>query len=222
MKTQRPKRDLVEIFGYAPDDKSTACRSLWTLGACPFTEAPCVKTNHDKTVVYGVCSVTTKYGDCVVCPNRLYAEGKAVLKRVAQDAFGSLPFYSFQEFVRRRDVAEPCVVALGINSGSEVRVPRLGSMDWVLAKIEDLKLTEYTGIEVQSVDVTGNYRDAWHAYRRLGENDVVPSSEHGMNWANVYKRLIPQILRKSLVYSRSVLVKNGLNFIAPEIVYQRF
>ncbi len=48
MKTQRPKRDLVEIFGYAPDDMSTACRSLWTLGACPFTEAPCVKTNHDK------------------------------------------------------------------------------------------------------------------------------------------------------------------------------
>ena len=222
MKTQRPKRDLVEIFGYAPDDMSTACRSLWTLGACPFTEAPCVKTNHDKTVVYGVCSVTTKYGDCVVCPNRLYADGKAVLKRVAKDAFGSLPFYSYQEFVRRRDVAEPCVVALGINSGNEVRVPQLGSMDWVLARIEELKLTEYTGIEVQSVDVTGNYRDAWHAYRRLEEGDVVPSSEHGMNWANVYKRLIPQILRKSLVYSRSSLVKNGLNFIAPEIVYQRF
>lgn len=109
MKTQRPKRDLVEIFGYAPDDMSTACRSLWTLGACPFTEAPCVKTNHDKTVVYGVCSVTTKYGDCVVCPNRLYADGKAVLKRVAQDAFGSLPFYSYQEFVRRRAVAERVV-----------------------------------------------------------------------------------------------------------------
>ncbi len=95
-------------------------------------------------------------------------------------------------------------------------------MDWVLARIGNLKLTEYTGIEVQSVDITGNYRDAWRSYRRLRENDVVPSSEHGMNWANVYKRLIPQILRKSLVYSRSSLVKNGLNFIVPEIVYQRF
>jgi hypothetical protein len=50
----------------------------------------------------------------------------------------------------------------------------------------------------------------------------VPSSGHGLNWANVHKRLIPQIIRKGLVYSRSNLVTKGLFFIAPDIVYKKF
>ena len=40
MNVQRPQNDIVEIFGYAPNDTSTVCRSLWTLGACPFVETP--------------------------------------------------------------------------------------------------------------------------------------------------------------------------------------
>jgi len=43
-----------------------------------------------------------------------------------------------------------------------------------------------------------------------------------MNWANVHKRLIPQIIRKSLIYSKSSLVENGLYFIVPDIVYKKF
>ena len=45
MNVQRPQNDIVEIFGYAPNDTSTVCRSLWTLGACPFVETPCSKSN---------------------------------------------------------------------------------------------------------------------------------------------------------------------------------
>ncbi len=57
---------------------------------------------------------------------------------------------------------------------------------------------------------------------RTGQKTVIPPSAHGLNWANVHKRLMPQIIRKSLVYSKSSLVKNGLFFIVPEPVYQRF
>lgn len=95
-------------------------------------------------------------------------------------------------------------------------------MDWVLAKVVNQQLVEYTGIEVQSIDITGNYRDNWYAYKNIQEDAVIPKSEHGMNWANVHKRLIPQIIRKSLIYSRSQLVNKGLYFIVPEIVYQKF
>lgn len=52
MNVQRPQNDIVEIFGYAPNDTSTVCRSLWTLGACPFVETPCSKSNHDKTMAF--------------------------------------------------------------------------------------------------------------------------------------------------------------------------
>lgn len=95
-------------------------------------------------------------------------------------------------------------------------------MDWVFARILNGNLVEYTGAEVQSIDITNNYRDNWYAYKNIRPDAVIPRSEHGLNWANVHKRLIPQIIRKSLIYSRSQYVKSGLYFIVPEIVYQKF
>ena len=221
MNVQRPQNDIVEIFGYAPNDTSTVCRSLWTLGACPFVETPCSKSNHDKTIVYGTCSVTTRFGDCVICPNRLYANHFATLKEVSADAFGDVPFYTYQEYIQHRSDPTACVVALGMHSGHEIKLQQSCSMD-VLAKIENARLVEYTGIEVQSIDITNNYRDNWYAYKNISENAIIPRSEHGMNWANVHKRLIPQIIRKSLIYSRSSFVNSGLYFIVPDIVYKKF
>lgn len=222
MIVQRPKNDIVEIFGHAPNDTTETCRSLWNLGACPFVGLPCSKTNHDKTVVYGTCSVTTSFGECVVCPNRLYADDYQTLKTVSEDAFGHLPFFTYQEYVRHRNEAKPCVVALGMHSGHEIKLGKSCSMDWVLAAISGGKLAEYVGIEVQSIDITNNYRDNWYAYRHIRAGAAIPRSEHGMNWANVHKRLIPQLIRKSLIYARSDYVKNGLYFIVPDIVYRKF
>lgn len=109
-----------------------------------------------------------------------------------------------------------------MHSGHEIKLQQSCSMDWVLAKIENARLVEYTGIEVQSIDITNNYRDNWYAYKNISENAIIPRSEHGMNWANVHKRLIPQIIRKSLIYSRSSFVNSGLYFIVPDIVYKKF
>lgn len=221
---QRPKRDIVEIFGYAPDDLSHVSRSLWNLGACPFIEKACTKSNHDQTIVYGTCSVTSSFGDCIICPNRMYEKQYASLKRVSQDAFGSdINFLTYEEFIPLRNEVSECIVALGQTSGREVRLGTSLSMDWVLAKVCQGELLEYAGIEVQSIDITGNYRDNWYAYKNLNSlGTVIPKSEHGMNWANVHKRLIPQLIRKGLIYSRSNLVASGLYFVLPEIVYKKF
>lgn len=223
MNVQRPaKKDIVEIFGYAPNDTSPQCRTLWQLGACPFISMPCTKRNHDSTIIYGTCSVTTSYGDCIICPHRLYANDFQTLKMVALEVFGNLPFYTYADYIKERQRSDAFVVALGMHSGHEITLNRTCSMDWVLVKIENHQLVEYTGIEVQSIDITGNYRDNWYAYKNISENITIPKSEHGLNWANVYKRLIPQIIRKSLIYSRSSFVHCGLHFIVPEIVYQKF
>lgn len=221
---QRPSKDIVEIFGYAPDDLSVESRSLWNLGACPFIEKPCTKTNHDQTITYGTCSVTSPYGDCIICPNRMYENKYASLKRVAHDVFGSnFEFLTYQEYISRRNNILECIVALGQTSGKEVKLGTSLSMDWVLAKIHKGNLIEYVGIEVQSIDITGNYRDNWYAYKNLRSPDtLIPKSGHGMNWANVHKRLIPQLIRKGLIYSRSNLVASGLYFVLPDIVYQKF
>ena len=222
----RKKKDLVEVFGYAPDDLSKEARSLWNIGGCPFINKACIKINHDRTITYGTCSVTSPYGDIIICPNRLYENDYSTINRVAKDAFGNIPFLLFDEYIKKRGNIEECVVALGKNSGKEVQLGRHLSMDWVLARIVDTELIEYVGIEIQSIDITGNYRDAWHGYKNLPNTKVlawsIPSSNHGLNWANVHKRLIPQLIRKGIIYSRSKLVKKGLYFILPEIVFNKF
>ena len=220
------KKDLVEIFGYTPDDLSFAARSLWNLGACPFVSKACIKINHDQSIVYGTCAVTSPHGDVIICPNRFYADNYAVLRQAAEDAFGDIPFLLFSEYIEQRGKIRDCVVALGKNSGKEIQAGRSLSIDWVLARLAGGQLAEYIGVEVQSLDITGNYRDAWHGYKNLPitkkQREDIPSSNHGLNWANVHKRLIPQLIRKGIICSRSNLVKKGLYFILPEVVFRKF
>ncbi len=122
------------------------------------------------------------------------------------------------------------IIAFGQNSGKELQVNSNGalSMDWVLQSydIDNGKLIpiDFVGIEIQSIDITGNYRDNWGAYKdvKLGSSvDSVPNSGHGLNWANVHKRLIPQIIRKGNVYEKTNRCV-GFFFIVPEPVYQKF
>lgn len=217
--SQKKSRSLIEVFGHAPDDITSKARKFWGLNACPFMGRACTKFDHTNTICYGTCSVSNAGQNVIICPNRLYANNYETIRHVSEDVFGKLPFMLFDEYLKKESRLLDCVVALGQNSGREVKLSKM-SMDWVLAHIKNGKLIEYVGIEVQSIDIAGNYRDAWYAAR--DKNPVIPPSTHGLNWANVHKRLMPQIIRKSLVYSRSLLVKNGLFFIVPEPVYQRF
>lgn len=148
---------------------------------------------------------------------------------VAHDAFPDTPLLFFQEYqqrLARETLPARCVVPLGQSSGSEVAVgsPRAKiSMDWILALIENRQLSAFVGLEVQSIDTTNNYRVNWQAYHDLPATqlDTVPPSEHGLNWANVHKRLIPQIIRKGKALHQSKLCQ-GLYFVAPDTVYRRF
>lgn len=216
---KKTTRNLVEIFGHAPNDVTPKSRKYWDLSACPFIGRACTKHDHTNTICYGTCSVTNAGQEVIICPNRLYANSYESIRHVSEDAFGTLPFMMFDEYVKNASASLDFVVALGQNSGKEVKLSKM-SMDWVLAHIKNGELVEYAGVEVQSIDITGNYRDAWYAAR--DKKSVIPPSGHGLNWANVHKRLMPQIIRKSLVYSKSALVKKGLYFIVPEAVYQRF
>lgn len=222
MVSSKSQRALVEVFGFDPIDHTGIARKYWELKACPFIRRACTKYDHTNEICYGTCSVTNSGKNVIICPNRLYADNYATIRNVGKSVFGEKKFLLFNDFINESTLGtldEECVVALGHNSGKEVKVDKM-SMDWILAYIKNGVLQEYVGIEVQSIDITGNYRDAWYAARD-GKN-TLPASQHGLNWANVHKRLIPQIIRKSLIYSKSALVKHGLYFIVPEQVYQRF
>lgn len=221
---KRPRNDIVEVFGFSPVDVSPVTRTYWDEGKCPFTLKSCVKYNSQNDVCYGVCSVTSSLGDCIVCPNRLYAEDYKCLEIVALDAFGGdIRLMLYDEYLDSDSLDGNVVVALGKNSGKEVKIGSKLSMDWVLALLNNGKLKEYVGVEVQSIDTTNNYRSNWEAYKGLDSSShYIPKSEHGMNWANVQKRLIPQLIRKSSLFKKSKKVKRGFYFILPYVVYKKF
>lgn len=231
-------RDIAELFGYAPDDTSDGAVSAFESGTCPFSGRRCSKIDHSTGTVYGVCSVTrgSKAGpqdDVVVCPQRLYAGDFSVLEMVVRDVWGQngpeeLIIGGTAADLRRRALAETApVVAFGQHSAREVSTGSM-SMDWVLqsygVKNGRLIPASVVGVEVQSIDITGNYRDPWSAYRSMKAGQkpsAVPDSGHGLNWANVHKRLVPQLIRKGNIYRR-LPNSQGFFFLTPEAVFQRF
>jgi len=226
LKKTLPDNSLAEIFGYAPYDSSKDARLLWKTGTCPFTLTTCSKINHNSGIIYGTCTAKTADRTVIICPNRLYANKYACIHKVAKDAFGKIPMIMFKEYWENRTKLsnQEVIVALGHNSGREVKLGTKLSMDWVLARVKKGQLEEYIGVEVQSIDITGNYRDNWHYFseQKYRSKRNVPPSENGYNWANVHKRLIPQIIRKGLIYGNSKLVNHGIYFILPDIVFCKF
>jgi hypothetical protein len=89
-----------------------------------------------------------------------------------------------------------------------------------MAHVVSGALNAFVPCEVQSIDTTGNYRAMWDAYAR--EAARIPKSSHGMNWANVSKRLISQLILKGAIASSSSLCTRGFYFVVPDRVYDRF
>ena len=218
-----------------PPTTSQTARKQWKSQECPFVGDTCIKHSHPqagKVVIYGSCSVAnkTKNGadEIIVCAQRLYANDYETLKTVVRDATGvQLPILMANEYSRlKRENTLPTdfVVLLGRNSGKEIQLSQPDviqlSLDWVMARIVAGKLKLIIPCEVQSADTTGNYRANWDAYSK--ELNSIPDSEHGMNWANIWKRLIPQLILKGSIAATSRLSKRGHYFSVPDSVYNRF
>jgi hypothetical protein len=227
-------RDIVELFGFAPNDFSSQAVASFKTQRCPFVNLPCSKTNHDNSVVYGTCSVTgASKGEVIICPKRLYANDYRVLSDAANAVWSGIPIIvggALAELKARASGYDEVAIAFGQNSGSEISIASNGklSMDWVVQRYvrtkDTLTAKDYIGIEVQSIDTTGNYRDNWQAYANAKAGtltNAIPNSNHGLNWANVHKRLIPQIIRKGNVYSKAERCA-GFFFILPDVVYEKF
>ena len=228
--------DLCEIFGYATDDNSSNARKQWKSQQCPFIGGICIKHSHPQEdgnlIVYGSCSVTNKtrsgIEEVIICPQRLYSDNYQSLHSCIKDAIGAdLPIFSasdYSKLKKKKKLPDDFFVMFGKNCGKEISLSNPGvielSLDWVMARVTNSELRSIIPCEVQSIDITGNYRAAWSAYSR--ELSKIPNSAHGMNWANVWKRLIPQLILKSSVASTSKLCKHGIYFVIPDRVYLQF
>jgi hypothetical protein len=213
---------IIELFGFSPADSSQAAVKHRTDLQCPFLKGQCTKTLSDSTVS-GVCTVKqVNSGPIVCCPVRLYSNDYQILLDIAKEAFGKdirliTGLKSASTLHDGRNVA-----VFGKRWGRELHLPqRAGTgsyfVDWILALISPTgALKEFVAVEVQAIDTTGNYRAERKAH--LAGKPFPGYSTAGVNWENVSKRILPQLIYKGHVLRRERLCSKGLFFVCPKPV----
>ena len=148
-----------------------------------------------------------------------------MLSTVAAKAFGqTYNLYAGRLAVGKAKNEGGAIAVFGHGWGGELPLPKRqgkGSyyVDWILARLDGAgQLVEFTAIEVQTIDTTGTYQNA---RRALIERHEIEKDTVGLNWENVSKRIIPQIIYKGQVLQREELCKSGLYFVCPKPVYDR-
>ncbi len=219
---------IAEFFGYAASDKSKVALTTASRKNCPFLGSFCIKTLAREKIISGVCAIRQKTEgspNVICCPIRLYADNYKMLHLIAQKAFlQNLNLYAGRVAVEKAKEEGGAIAVFGKGWGGELRLPQrkgMGSyfVDWVLARLDgNGELAELTAIEVQTIDTTGSYGKAQQV---LAETRDIVSDTAGLNWENVSKRIIPQIIYKGQVLQREDLCRSGLYLVCPKPVYQR-
>lgn len=219
---------ISEFFGYRSEDKSAAALKAAADRKCPFLGLTCTKMLGRERTISGVCAIRQKRAgspSVICCPNRIYAEDYKMLKTISRKAFGEeLSLYAGRAAVAKSRKENGAIAVFGHGWGGELRLPQrqgTGSyfVDWVLARLDGKgALKEFTAIEVQTIDTTGKYSDAQKALRK---DRTIVADTVGLNWENVSKRIIPQIIYKGQVLQREELCRTGLYFVCPTPIYKR-
>jgi len=215
--------NIVEFFGFSPGDRSAVAVSARAQRECPFLQRRCVKTLNDGEIS-GACTLKPKTaGPVICCPIRLYANNYEILRDIARVAFG--PVIPLVPSNATTLGTGECIAVFGKGWGKELRLPNRGRaggyfVDWVLAHVTATgELIDFVAVEVQSIDTTGNYRGEREAY--LQERAFAGASTAGLNWENVNKRILPQIIYKGHVLRQEPLCQKGLFFVCPTPVYHK-
>jgi hypothetical protein len=223
---------ILELFGYSPADLSPEAQAARTNLQCPFLGRTCIKTLSDGTIS-GVCTLLHTANPVIICPIRLYAGEYQILKDVAAQAFGpglELVNGANAAAYREANPGTASVVVFGKRWGKELRLPNRAKqgeqktgayfVDWILAHVDPAgALLSFVAIEVQSIDTTGNYQAERIAH--LEGTPFAGRTTAGLNWENVNKRILPQIIYKGHVLRREPLCQKGLFFVCPTPVYNK-
>ena len=201
---------------------------------CPFVGEKCTKS-FSNGVTNGSCTLINPTNNVPVpcCPKRLYGDNYRVLEDVVKTAWGSDIPLVLQD--GKIPTNRSFVIPFGQKQGHEIRIAYKElkgaskfSIDWILAKVDtDHELEGFVAVEVQTIDTTGNYRRQF--WDLANEHDPVaiqgierpkPSSS-SLNFENVNKRILPQLITKGHVLRRESLCTKGLFFICPTAVHER-
>lgn len=224
---------INEWFGYSPDDGSTEAALAVQNQHCRFIDGLCKKRAKG-----GVCSITPteSAAPVVICPSRLYFNGHEFLAHIAQSAFASLepalgsdglPTLVKASLAREqaRMSGRTQIGVFGQGWDSEVKLPASlegggsYSVDFTLVAIDPTGLLlGFAPVEVQTIDTTNNYKNGLDALR-LDRSTV--ATKAGLNWENVSKRILPQLIVKGLMLQGERLCTHGIYFVTPDPVFAK-
>lgn len=223
---------IVEFFGHEP--LRVEAKTFVNGRICPFIGEDCIKPNH------GSCSVRQTKGDPIICcPNRLYGDHYRILADIARQAFGPQAVLTRSADAKKLRLAGSLTgneaVAFGHHWTGELSIPKPATksgksksnfyVDWVIAKVNSSgELEDFTAVEVQTIDTTGNYREQsedFFKFKPFTRGNGKGFSDAGMNWENVNKRILPQLIYKGHVLRREAKCSKGLFFACPSQVLQR-
>lgn len=176
-----------EIFGYRIADASPRASEARKRHWCRFADARCGKASRLVDIPFGVCSVRARGDVRVICPRRFEEPGRnAEVPRVLEDV-------ALHYFGNTHDV----VVF------SEVRLPNVGSIDYVVVKHRPMRpeVEDFVAVEFQA-DSTTSTGALVAAFREFmgGEDIARRSYRFGTNTYDSLKRALTQLMNKGIVY----------------------
>lgn len=175
---------VIELFGNSTGKKGAQRRRIIADQTCPFLSKRCYKVRKsDPGTSIGTCTVF--YGAAVpepiiICPARLVERGQI-----------------FTDCLHLLTTHEP---GNELHIVSEVSIPG-GSVDYFLVSAKRGKVSDFVGIELQTLDTTGT---VWPERQRLLKELRVPRGDRaedsdnsfGMNWKMTAKTILVQMHHK--------------------------
>lgn len=225
--------NVYEWFGYRAKDPSPTALASAAEQTCPFVGGACRKRD-----VGGVCSISPAESPApvIICPSRLYFNRHQFLQEIAEDAFAGfaprldekgLPALVAGSVALRsaRDFSSVQIGVFGQGWDSEIRLPpsmdggASYSVDFTLIAVSpEGDLLGFVPVEVQTIDTTNSYAKS---VRALEDGRRIEPSSVGLNWENVSKRILPQLIVKGLMLQGEALCTRGIYFVTPDAVFHK-
>jgi hypothetical protein len=175
---------VLELFGKPTSELGCNWREISGDQQCPFVGRKCIKVRKSQpTVAIGTCCVLYGHDETpiVICPLRL---------------------------LERRQVVSDCIHLLTLHEpGNELHlVPEVsipgGSVDYFLVSVNDGKVVDFVGIELQTLDTTGTVFPERQRFLksvglRVRGSDVRSTKGFGMNWKMTAKTILVQLHHKT-------------------------
>lgn len=177
----------AEIFGYPIWNRSEEAQEIRGRHWCPFLNRRCDKKSRLIDFPFGICSAEYSGGVHTICPHRFEEQGSIegvsrVLEDIARHYFGD--FNNIILF-------------------SEVRLPNVGSIDYVLVRHKPMKpeVEDFVSVEFQSDSTTSTGGLVQGILDFFEGGDLQGQSyKFGMNTYDSIKRAITQLMNKGIVY----------------------